>query len=53
MIGGVPAFDVKNWGRSSAAFSRLPDMVKELRRLRKEVDRLTGLLATQEQQGEV
>lgn len=52
VIGGIPAFEVKSWGRSSAAFSRLPEMVRELRRLRKEVDRLTGLLASQEQQGE-
>jgi UDP-3-O-[3-hydroxymyristoyl] glucosamine N-acyltransferase len=47
-VGGAPAFEVKNWGRATAAFSRLPEMAKELRRLRKEVDRLTGLLGTTE-----
>jgi UDP-3-O-[3-hydroxymyristoyl] glucosamine N-acyltransferase len=41
VVGGVPAFDVKKWGRASAAFTRLPDMVKEVRRLRKEIDKLT------------
>ncbi|MCI5221727.1 MAG: UDP-3-O-(3-hydroxymyristoyl)glucosamine N-acyltransferase, partial [Candidatus Electrothrix sp. AR4] len=41
VVGGVPAFDVKKWGRAAAAFTRLPDMVKEVRRLRKELDRLT------------
>lgn len=50
MIGGSPAIEVKSWGRAAAAFSRLPEMVKELRRLRKEVDRLTGLLAPTDQQ---
>ncbi len=44
IVGGVPAYDVKKWGRASAAFRRLPDVVKETRRLRKEVDRLTALL---------
>ena len=43
VVGGIPAFDVKKWGRATAAYSRLPDMVKEMRRLRKEVDRLTTL----------
>lgn len=53
MIGGCPAIEIKSWGRSTAIFSRLPDMAKELRRLRKEVDRLAGLLEHTEQgQGE-
>jgi len=49
IIGGAPAFEVKRWGRSTAAYSRLPEMVKELRRLRKEVDRLAGCLAPTEE----
>lgn len=53
MVGGYPALEVKSWGRSAAVFSRLPEMAKELRRLRKEVDRLAGCLAyTEEQQRE-
>lgn len=44
VVGGIPAFDVKKWGRATAAYTRLPDMVKEMRRLRKEVDELTSLL---------
>ncbi|MGE4560597.1 MAG: UDP-3-O-(3-hydroxymyristoyl)glucosamine N-acyltransferase, partial [Desulfobulbus sp.] len=49
MVGGCPAIEVKNWGRASAAFSRLPEMVKEVRRLRKEVERLNGIVGTTEQ----
>lgn len=44
IVGGAPAFEVKQWGRATAAFSRLPEMVREVRRLRREIDRLTGLL---------
>lgn len=44
LIGGTPAIEVKKWGRASAAFSRLPEILKEVRRLRREVDRLTALL---------
>jgi UDP-3-O-[3-hydroxymyristoyl] glucosamine N-acyltransferase len=43
IVGGIPAFDVKKWGRACAAFTRLPGIVKELRRLRKELDQLTAL----------
>jgi UDP-3-O-[3-hydroxymyristoyl] glucosamine N-acyltransferase len=39
-VGGIPAIDLKLWGRAVAAFSRLPEMFKELRRLRKELDAL-------------
>jgi len=46
LVGGTPAIEVKSWGRAAAAFGRLPEMVRELRRLRKEVDRLGGLLAS-------
>jgi UDP-3-O-[3-hydroxymyristoyl] glucosamine N-acyltransferase len=44
VIGGIPAIDVKKWGRAAAVYGRLPDMAKEVRRLRREVDRLTTLL---------
>lgn len=40
VVGGAPAFDIKKWGRATAAYARLPEMVKELRQLRREVDRL-------------
>ncbi len=51
VIGGAPAFEAKSWGRATAVFSRLPEMHKELRRLRKEVDRLSGLLESTEHEG--
>ncbi|MHB8790661.1 MAG: UDP-3-O-(3-hydroxymyristoyl)glucosamine N-acyltransferase [Desulfobulbaceae bacterium] len=40
VVGGIPAFDIKKWGRATAAYGRLPEMVKEIRQLRKEVERL-------------
>ena len=43
-VGGAPAFEVKSWGRATAAYSRLPEMVKEMRRLRKEVERLSAII---------
>jgi UDP-3-O-[3-hydroxymyristoyl] glucosamine N-acyltransferase len=47
VVGGLPAVDVKKWGRSAAVFSRLPDMYKEIRHLRKELDSLNQLLLNQ------
>lgn len=44
VVGGTPAIEAKAWRRASAAFSRLPELVKESRRLRREVDRLSALL---------
>ncbi|WP_028583340.1 UDP-3-O-(3-hydroxymyristoyl)glucosamine N-acyltransferase [Desulfogranum mediterraneum] len=49
MIGGIPAIDVKKWGRAAAALTRLPEMLKEVRRLRKEIDRLRGLVKRDEE----
>lgn len=40
VVGGVPAVDVKKWGRAAAAFTRLPDMLREVKRLRKELNSL-------------
>jgi UDP-3-O-[3-hydroxymyristoyl] glucosamine N-acyltransferase len=45
VVGGAPAFEVKSWGRATAAYSRLPEMVKEVRRLRKEMEQLQALIA--------
>ena len=41
-VGGIPAIDIRTWGRAAAAYRRLPDMVKQLRTLRREVARLTA-----------
>ncbi len=49
-VGGTPAFEIKQWGKATAVYSRLPEMARELRRLRKEVERLTKLLAPTEDQ---
>lgn len=45
VVGGIPAIDVRKWGRAAAAYNRLPDMVKELRRLRREIDKLAAQAA--------
>lgn len=52
VVGGVPAIEARRWGRAVAALGRLPDMIKEVRRLRKEVDRLSSLLASMEKEGQ-
>nr|WP_275888464.1 UDP-3-O-(3-hydroxymyristoyl)glucosamine N-acyltransferase [Desulfobulbus alkaliphilus] len=49
-VGGAPAFEIKQWGKATAVYSRLPEMARELRRLRKEVERLSELLARTEDQ---
>ncbi len=40
MVGGAPAMPIKEWGRAAAAYSRLPEMRKEIRALRKELEEL-------------
>jgi len=42
VVGGIPAIDVKTWGRAAAVYRRLPEMLKEIRKLRREVDHLTA-----------
>jgi len=44
VIGGLPAFEVKKWGRATAVFTRLPDIRRELRRLHRRVDQLIHLI---------
>jgi UDP-3-O-[3-hydroxymyristoyl] glucosamine N-acyltransferase len=40
VLGGIPAIDVKQWAKAAAIFSRLPELFKEVRRLRKEIEQL-------------
>lgn len=49
-VGGVPAFAIKQWGKATAVYNRLPEMARELRRLHKEVERLSRFLAQTEDQ---
>ncbi len=44
VLGGAPAFDIRKWGRAATAFMRLPEMHREIRRLKKEISRLSDLL---------
>ncbi len=44
IVSGSPAMDHKNWLRSSAALSKLPDIQKTVRRLENRVKALEGIL---------
>lgn len=41
-VSGSPAFDNRRWLRSTALYGRLPELDREVRRLRKRVGRLEG-----------
>jgi UDP-3-O-[3-hydroxymyristoyl] glucosamine N-acyltransferase len=43
MVSGSPAFDNKQWLRAVAAFERLPEILKSVRRLTAEVEKLKEL----------
>ncbi len=40
VVGGYPALEARQWSRCVAAYARLPEILKELRRLKKEVEEL-------------
>src|SRR6266496_5804720 len=42
MISGIPAFDNRDWLRSTAAFRRLGDMQRRIRELEKKLEELIG-----------
>ena len=42
MVSGSPAIGHRDWLRSSTVFSQLSEMIRELRRLRNELERLKG-----------
>ncbi|MFN2497617.1 MAG: UDP-3-O-(3-hydroxymyristoyl)glucosamine N-acyltransferase [Pyrinomonadaceae bacterium] len=42
VISGIPAFDNKDWLRSTAAFRRLGEMQRKLRELEKKIEELLG-----------
>ena len=41
-VSGSPAFDNRQWLRSTAVYNRLPDIDREVRRLRKRIETLEG-----------
>jgi UDP-3-O-[3-hydroxymyristoyl] glucosamine N-acyltransferase len=43
MISGIPAFDNRDWLRSTAAFRRLGEMQRKLRELEKKLAAMEGL----------
>jgi UDP-3-O-[3-hydroxymyristoyl] glucosamine N-acyltransferase len=52
VVGGAPAFPIKQWAKASAVFARLPEMHSELRRLKKEVAALTAEIGNERREGE-
>jgi UDP-3-O-[3-hydroxymyristoyl] glucosamine N-acyltransferase len=40
VVGGAPAIEIKKWGRAAASFARLPEMLKDIRRLKRTVEKL-------------
>ena len=40
MYSGIPAIPINKWLRSSAAFAKMPDLIKTVRRLEKRLDEL-------------
>jgi len=47
VMSGSPAFDNSIWLRSVAAFPKLPDILRKIRELEKQLERLKGLSASQ------
>jgi UDP-3-O-[3-hydroxymyristoyl] glucosamine N-acyltransferase len=52
VIAGFPAIAYKEWLPAAAAFHRLPELVKEVRRQRREMSRLTGEEENKEKEDE-
>lgn len=52
VLAGIPAIPHKKWLRASAAYAQLPEMVKELRALRKKVAELSQAGRTAENSGQ-
>ncbi|MFH1021627.1 MAG: UDP-3-O-(3-hydroxymyristoyl)glucosamine N-acyltransferase [Pseudomonadota bacterium] len=44
MVGGIPAIPHKAWLRSSVAYAKLPEMVRELRELQRKVAELSRIM---------
>jgi UDP-3-O-[3-hydroxymyristoyl] glucosamine N-acyltransferase len=47
-MSGSPAFENSAWLRATAAFSKLPDMVRKLRSLEKELQQLKNTLVSED-----
>lgn len=48
VVAGIPAIPHKTWLRASAAYAKLPDMVRELRELRRQVAELSRAVSPSE-----
>jgi UDP-3-O-[3-hydroxymyristoyl] glucosamine N-acyltransferase len=44
VVAGYPAIDIAKWRRSTVSYARLPDMLRDLKNLRREVERLAAQL---------
>ena len=43
-LAGIPAIEARTWFKAASAFGKLPDLVRDMRRLRKELERLSSVL---------
>ncbi len=43
VVGGAPSMPVKQWAKASSVFARLPELRKEVRTLRKELDSIKNI----------
>lgn len=50
IVGGIPAFELKRWGRSAAVYGKLPEMRREIRRLAKELEKIISTDVQKEKQ---
>ena len=49
-MSGSPAFDNATWLRATAAFSKLPHLMRRVRDLEKEIERLKNMLRCKDSQ---
>lgn len=50
-LAGIPAIDGKQWFKATTAFSRLPELLKDVRKIKKELARLVKQDAATDQEG--
>ncbi|MFH1217398.1 MAG: UDP-3-O-(3-hydroxymyristoyl)glucosamine N-acyltransferase [Pseudomonadota bacterium] len=52
VVAGFPAINYKDWLQAATAFSRIPQLLKDVRGLRKKVDELAGQCNVKEEENE-
>jgi len=44
MLAGIPAIEAKTWFKAATSFGKLPEIVRDLRKMKKELERLSSEL---------